>query len=302
MGKRLVTMLLVFCLLLAASPLALASEPEDTEYEDFFMALFETVHGVMLVEGFSGDVLVADGQDYTFRAEDDGYTYDIMAYMNGEPVNAVNNGDGSFTIRNVTGSLLIGARKIPKPPQPAQTQPAPQPVKPQPDPVPTTPAPAPQPVQPQPVPETPAEEPEVVPEVPVEEVVPEEPKPVTPAPEKEEKPVKPAASVEPIPEAAEEKEPFPWWIPVLAVLGIGMIAAIILLLSRRTVVFAVDGGTETKAQKILKGRTAARPREPEKAGAVFAGWFVDEGRTKRWDFENAKVEKHMILYAKWLTA
>jgi uncharacterized repeat protein (TIGR02543 family) len=81
-----------------------------------------------------------------------------------------------------------------------------------------------------------------------------------------------------------------------------MIAAIILLLSRRTVVFAVDGGTETKAQKILKGRTAARPREPEKAGAVFAGWFVDEGRTKRWDFENAKVEKHMILYAKWLTA
>ena len=300
MGKRVVTMLLALCLLLSAVPVALASEPVGEESEDFFTALFESVHGVMLVEGFSGDVLVADGQDYTFRAEDDGYTYDIMAYMNGEPVNAVDNGDGSFTIRNVTGSLMIGARKIPKLPQPAQTQPAPQPVKPQPVPAPVpqpTPAPA-----PQPVPETPVAEPDVLPEAPVEETIPEESNPVKPEPEQEEKPVTPAAPVEPAPEAVEEKDPFPWWIPVLAVLGIGMIVAIILLLSRRTVVFAVDGGTETKAQKILKGRTAARPREPEKAGAVFAGWFVDEGRTKRWDFENAKVEKHMILYAKRLAA
>jgi len=297
MGKRVVTMLLALCLLLSAVPVAFASEPVGEEYEDFFSALLENIHGVMLVEGLVGDFLVADGQDYTFRVEDQNYTYQIYASMDGETVNAVDNGDGSFTIRNVTGSLLIGARKVPKPPQPEQVKPAPQPVKPQP-----APAPAPQPVQPQPVPQTPAEEPEVIPEVPVEEAAPEEPKPITPTPEKEEKPVKPAAPVEPIPEAAEEKEPFPWWIPVLAVLGIGMIVAIILLLSRRTVVFAVDGGTETKAQKILKGRTAARPREPEKAGAVFAGWFVDEGRTKRWDFENAKVENHMILYAKWLAA
>ena len=293
MRNRLVTMLLVFCLLLSATPMTLAAEMTEEEYaEDFFTALFESVHGVMLVEGFSGDVLVADGQDYTFRAEDNSYTYDIMAYMDGEPVSAVDNGDGSFTIRNVTGSLLIGARKIPKPPQPEQSQPAPQPVNPQP-----VPAPA-----PQPVPETPAVEPEVLPEAPVEETIPEEPKPVTPAPEQEEKPVKPAAPAEPVPEVVEEKEPFPWWIPVLAVLGLGMIAAIILLLSRRTVVFAVDGGTAISAQKILKGHTAARPREPEKTGSVFAGWFTDEARTKRWDFENAKVENHMILYAKWLAA
>ena len=296
MAKRLVTMLLVVCLLLYASPMALASESVDAEYEDFFTTLFESVHAVMLVEGFSGDVLVADGQTYTFRAEDDSYTYDIMAYMDGEPVTAVDNGDGSFTIRNVTGSLLIGARKIPKPPQSA-----PQPVKPQPAPAPT-PVPAPQPTQPQPVPETPPEEPEVLPEVLEEEAVPAPPTPVKPEPEKEEKPVKPAAPAEPVPEVVEEKDPFPWWIPVLVVLGIGMITVIILLLSRRTVVFAVDGGTAISAQKILKGHTAARPREPEKTGSVFAGWFTDEARTKRWDFENAKVENHMILYAKWLAA
>jgi len=293
MRNRLVAMLLVFSLLLSASPMTLAAEMTEEAYaEDFFTALFESVHGVMLAEGFSGDVLVADGQDYTFRAEDNSYTYDIMAYMDGEPVSAVDNGDGSFTIRNVTGSLLIGARKIPKPPQPEQSQPAPQPVNPQP-----VPAPA-----PQPVPETPAVEPEVLPEAPVEETIPEGPKPAAPAPEQEEEPVKPAAPVEPAPEVVEEKEPFPWWIPALAVLGLGMIAAIILLLSRRTVVFAVDGGTAISAQKILKGHTAARPREPEKTGSVFAGWFTDEARTKRWDFENAKVENHMILYAKWLAA
>ena len=293
MRNRLVAMLLVFSLLLSASPMTLAAEMTEEAYaEDFFTALFESVHGVMLAEGFSGDVLVADGQDYTFRAEDNSYTYDIMAYMDGEPVSAVDNGDGSFTIRNVTGSLLIGARKIPKPPQPEQSQPAPQPVNPQP-----VPAPA-----PQPVPETPAVEPEVLPEAPVEETIPEEPKPAAPAPEQEEEPVKPAAPVEPAPEVVEEKEPFPWWIPALAVLGLGMIAAIILLLSRRTVVFAVDGGTAISAQKILKGHTAARPREPEKTGSVFAGWFTDEARTQRWDFENAKVENHMILYAKWLAA
>ena len=297
MRKRIATIGLVLCLLLSASPVALAAELPGGEYAgDFFTALFESMHTVMLAEGFSGDILVADGQDYTFRAEDDSYTYTIMAYMDGAPVNAVDNGDGSFTIRNVTGSLLIGARKIPKPPQPA-----PQPMNPQPTPAPN-PTPTPQPAQPQPVPETPAEEPEVIPDVPVEEVVQEEPKPVEPTPEKEEKPVKPAAPAEPVPEVVEEKEPFPWWIPALAVLGLGMIAAIVLLLSRRTVVFAVDGGTETKAQKILKGRMAARPREPERAGSVFAGWFTDEARTKRWDFENAKVENHMILYAKWLAA
>ena len=252
MGKRFVTMMLVLCFLLSAVPVALASEPTGAEYEDFFSVLLENTHTVMLVEGLVGDFLVADGQNYTFRAEDQNYTYQIYASMDGETVNAVDNGDGSFTIANVTGSLLIGARKIPKPSQQEQAKPSPKPANPQPAPAPAS---VPQPVQPQPIPETPAEEPEAVPEVPVEEVVSEEPKPVKP--EQEEKPVQTDKPVESEPEIVEEKEPFPWWIPVLAVLGLGMIAAIILLLSRRTVVFAVDGGTAISAQKILKGHTAA---------------------------------------------
>ena len=296
MRKRLFAALMILSVLLSASPAALASEAAEDNEDDLFAALFEDLHMVILTDGFLGSSAVLDGQDYTFQVEDNSFDYTIMAYMDGEDVQAVDNGDGSFTIRNVTGTLLIGARKTPK--IPTEPAPAPTPVKPQPAPVPT---PTPQPVQPQPVPEMPVEEPEVIPEEPVEEVLPEAPKPIKPESEKE-KPVKPAAPAEPAPEVVEEKEPFPWWIPVLAVLGLGMIAAIILLLSRRTVVFAVDGGTAISAQKILKGHTAARPREPEKTGAVFAGWFTDEARTKRWDFENAKVENHMVLYAKWLAA
>ena len=296
MRKRLFAALMILSVLLSASPAALASEAAEDNEDDLFAALFEDLHMVILTDGFLGSSAVLDGQDYTFQVEDNSFDYTIMAYMDGEDVQAVDNGDGSFTIRNVTGTLLIGARKTPK--IPTEPAPAPTPVKPQPAPVPT---PTPQPVQPQPVPEMPVEEPEVIPEEPVEEVLPEAPKPIKPESEKE-KPVKPAAPAEPAPEVVEEKEPFPWWIPVLAVLGLGMIAAIILLLSRRTVVFAVDGGTAISAQKILKGHTAARPREPEKTGSVFAGWFTDEARTKRWDFENAKVENHMVLYAKWLAA
>ena len=296
MRKRLFAALMILSVLLSASPAALASEAAEDNEDDLFAALFEDLHMVILTDGFLGSSAVLDGQDYTFQVEDNSFDYTIMAYMDGEDVQAVDNGDGSFTIRNVTGTLLIGARKTPK--IPTEPAPAPTPVKPQPAPGPT---PTPQPVQPQPVPEMPVEEPEVIPEEPVEEVLPEAPKPIKPESEKE-KPVKPAAPAEPAPEVVEEKEPFPWWIPVLAVLGLGMIAAIILLLSRRTVVFAVDGGTAISAQKILKGHTAARPREPEKTGSVFAGWFTDEARTKRWDFENAKVENHMVLYAKWLAA
>lgn len=282
-----------WCVLLLAVLLCCtisAAADEMAQTEQLVSELFGSVHMVVLTEGFAGPPLAADGEDYTFSVTDDNFEYQIMAYMNGDPVNAVDHGDGTFTIRNVTGALIIGCRKIPKlPPEPT---PAPQPAKPQ-----TAPPPA-----PQPVPEPPAEEPEVIPEEPAEEVLPEEPKPVKPEPEKEEQPVKPAAPVEPVPEVMEENDPFPWWIPVLAVLGLGMLAAIILLLSRRTVIFAVEGGTETKPQKVLKGRMAARPREPEKSGFIFAGWFRDEARTQRWDFENAKVDNHMVLYAKWLAA
>jgi len=304
MRKRVTALVLAVLLLLTMA--SGVSATEISGMEDLFSAWYSSVHVVMLTTDFSGNSFVEDGQDYTFCIVDSSFNYEVMAYMDGEAVQATNNGDGSFTIRNVTGSLMISGRKQPKPVEELEEEPVEEPeevpsvggsVTTAPQPVVTQQTPT---VQPAPAPEVPTEEPEIIPETPiVEEIIPEEPEAVPVKPET--KPVeKPAVPVEPVPEVVEEKGPFPWWIPALAALGIGVLALIVLVLSRRTVTFAVEGGTVVPAQRIWKGHRIARPAEPEKSGAIFAGWFRDEGRTQRWDFENTAVKTHMTLYAKWL--
>lgn len=312
MRKRMAVLLVVLLAAALAVPVS-AMEASDGQIGIAFSDLFGSAHMVVLMDDFSGDMMAADGQNYTFRAVDSSFDYQIMAYMDGEPVNAIDNGDGSFTIQNVTGSLMISGRKIPKPAEkttdtppadPLQMQPQTPAVQ-QPTQAPQAPAeivtvvtPTPQPeAVPKPAPEAPTEVP--IPEEPVqEELVPEEPaaEPEPPVVEKTELPVaQPAPVEEPV-----EKEPFPWWMLAAAALGLGAMTALVLVLNRRTVTFMVEGGSAIQTQKVLKGRKAARPAEPEKDGAIFAGWFRDEARTLRWDFENTAVENHMTLYAKWL--
>lgn len=48
------------------------------------------------------------GGDYTFRVEkQDGFTYTISATMGGTTATVIDNGDGTYTIQNVTGNLVI---------------------------------------------------------------------------------------------------------------------------------------------------------------------------------------------------
>ena len=71
-----------------------------------------TVSGytVTLGEGLSGAASVAPGADYTFTATDaEHYDYTITATMGGETVTPTDNGDGTYTISNVTGNLVISA-------------------------------------------------------------------------------------------------------------------------------------------------------------------------------------------------
>lgn len=66
-------------------------------------------YSVKLPEGFSGDASAAAGMDYTFNAKGDDYgCYDVTATMGGEPTTVTNN-DGSFTIQNVTGEIVVKA-------------------------------------------------------------------------------------------------------------------------------------------------------------------------------------------------
>lgn len=60
----------------------------------------------------SGAAYVTANGDYTFTA-DPGYNYDFSATVNNEKVDIINNGDGSYTIKNVTGELVISASSTP---------------------------------------------------------------------------------------------------------------------------------------------------------------------------------------------
>lgn len=65
---------------------------------------------VTLPEGFSGAASAAAGTDYTFKANGADYgCYDVTATMGGETTTVTNNGDGSFTIKNVTGEIVVTA-------------------------------------------------------------------------------------------------------------------------------------------------------------------------------------------------
>ena len=60
----------------------------------------------------TGDAYVTANGDYTFTA-DPGYNYDFSATVDNEKVDIINNGDGSYTIENVTGELVISANSAP---------------------------------------------------------------------------------------------------------------------------------------------------------------------------------------------
>lgn len=76
-----------------------------------------TVRGfkVELSEDFTGESAVEVGETYTFTAKDKHYTYEFAATMDGADVTVVDHGDGTYTIANVTGNLVIEyATKTPK--------------------------------------------------------------------------------------------------------------------------------------------------------------------------------------------
>lgn len=67
---------------------------------------------VVLPKCATGAAYVTANGDYTFTA-DPGYNYDFSATVDGKTVAIINNGDGSYTIENVTGELAISANSTP---------------------------------------------------------------------------------------------------------------------------------------------------------------------------------------------
>lgn len=67
---------------------------------------------VVLPDCATGAAYVTENGDYTFTA-DPGYNYDFSATVNNEKVDIINNDNGSYTIENVTGELVISANSTP---------------------------------------------------------------------------------------------------------------------------------------------------------------------------------------------
>lgn len=69
-----------------------------------------TVGGYMvtLPDAFTGDGTAAPGKDYTFTAKDASRKYDFTgSTMGGSAVDVTDNGDGTYTVKNITGTLII---------------------------------------------------------------------------------------------------------------------------------------------------------------------------------------------------
>lgn len=90
-----------------------------------------------------------------------------------------------------------------------------------------------------------------------------------------------------------------WWLLGLGLLGL-LLLLILLLAGKKTVRFDTGCSARVQDQKVKKGGLVTCPEEPRRLGRVFGGWFTDEARTNRWDFEKDTVENNMTLYAKWL--
>lgn len=58
-------------------------------------------------DDFNGSNTVTSGQDYTFTAKNPNYDYTFAATMGGADVKVKDNGDGTYTVENVTGDLVI---------------------------------------------------------------------------------------------------------------------------------------------------------------------------------------------------
>ena len=67
-----------------------------------------------------------------------------------------------------------------------------------------------------------------------------------------------------------------------------------------TVTFIANGGLPMhNPQAILDGGSVTQPNAMTKTGFGFAGWFLDDAFTVKWDFTNDTVDASIILYAKW---
>ena len=78
----------------------------------------KATHSVTLPNIFEGETTVEDGADYTFSKTDKDeshYEYtNVKAMVDGKDVEVVDNGDGTYAVKNVTGDLTVTGKRTAK--------------------------------------------------------------------------------------------------------------------------------------------------------------------------------------------
>lgn len=84
--------------------------------EEIAVTIEKEEFSVTLPDIFTGDDTVTAGEDYTFAPSDSAnYDYDeISATVDGTEVDVINNNDGTYTIENVTGDIVITGTRTEK--------------------------------------------------------------------------------------------------------------------------------------------------------------------------------------------
>ncbi len=92
------------------------------------------------------------------------------------------------------------------------------------------------------------------------------------------------------------------FLTILLIAALMILVTLILfavVFKKKTVDFVMADGTEIASVLVRKGEKLNRPRDPEKEGCTFAGWYYDATFTEAWDFDTDTVKKDRKLYAKW---
>ena len=95
-----------------------ADAPEAKLVKNSTKITIAAAHTVTLPDIFEGEKTVADGEDYTFSKTDKDeshYEYsNVKATVDGTDVDVIDNGDGTYTVKNVTGDLTVTGTRTAK--------------------------------------------------------------------------------------------------------------------------------------------------------------------------------------------
>lgn len=93
---------------------AVSQDAPAAAIKDNTTAVIVGGYSVTLSNDFTGEAYAVSGADYTFSVKDKNYDYTVTATMNGVAATVVDNKNGTFTVKSVTGPIVISATKTPK--------------------------------------------------------------------------------------------------------------------------------------------------------------------------------------------